>query len=72
MANWLYLQRTRGKFINDEIRKSRGYRNPEFFSKMVEHLEIEQYGTAFAPEVYSEEAAAALCCAGLCLVCRMR
>ncbi|KAI3429437.1 hypothetical protein D9Q98_005531 [Chlorella vulgaris] len=56
VANWLYLQRTRGKFINDEIRKSRGYRNPEFFSKMVEHLEIEQYGTAFAPEVYDPAA----------------
>ena len=51
VANWLLLQRTRGKFINDEIRKSRGYRNPEFFAKMVEHLEIDQYGTAFAPEV---------------------
>lgn len=29
----------------------RGYRNPEFFAKMVEHLEIQQYGTSFAPEV---------------------
>lgn len=29
----------------------RGYRNPEFFAKMVEHLEIDQYGTSFAPEV---------------------
>jgi hypothetical protein len=29
----------------------RGYRNPEFFAKMVEHMEIQQYGTAFDPEV---------------------
>ena len=29
----------------------RGYRNPEFFAKMVEHMEIDQYGTAFDPAV---------------------
>lgn len=104
VANWLHIQRTRGKYINQDIRKSRwgtppgarrarrapprvshpaghpaptaarmaarpvsrcnphaptwppvhahrGYRNPEFFAKMVEHLEIDQYGTSFAPEV---------------------
>lgn len=31
--------------------RCRGYRNPEFFAKMVEHLEIDQYGTSFAPDV---------------------
>ncbi|KAL4428668.1 hypothetical protein ABPG77_009774 [Micractinium sp. CCAP 211/92] len=52
VANWLHIQRTRGKYINQDIRKSRGYRNPEFFAKMVEHLEIDQYGTSFAPDVF--------------------
>ncbi|KAI7842049.1 hypothetical protein COHA_004248 [Chlorella ohadii] len=52
IEHWLYLQRTRGRYMNEEIRKSRGYRNPEFFAKMVEHLEIDQYGTSFAPEVF--------------------
>lgn len=48
---WLKVKRERGRHINQELRHSRGYRNPEFFRKMVEHLEIDEIGSSFAPEV---------------------
>lgn len=38
----------------------RGYRNPEFFRKMVEHYEINQYGSCFPSEVGWNEG----CCGG--------
>lgn len=34
----------------------RGYRNPEFFAKMVDFLEIQQYGTSFPPDVWDPSA----------------
>lgn len=52
VATWLQVQRTRGRYINTELRHSRGYRNPEFFRKMVEHLEIDEYGSSFPAEVF--------------------
>lgn len=51
VANWVAVSRARGLSLNGELRKSRPYRNPEFFSKMVQHEGIFEYGSCFAPEV---------------------
>jgi hypothetical protein len=51
VARWLELQ-ARGRQLTDELRASRDYRNPQFFRKMVEYWEIDERGTAFAPEVF--------------------
>lgn len=51
VAKWLDLQ-SQGRSLASQLRASRDYRNPEFFSKMVEYWEIDQYGTAFNSEVY--------------------
>ncbi|KAL4529918.1 hypothetical protein Ndes2526B_g04686 [Nannochloris sp. 'desiccata'] len=52
IARWLELQRD-GRRLTDTLRSSRDYRNPEFFKKMVEYWEIDEYGTAFAPELFN-------------------
>ena len=54
VATWLAMQQQRGRYINTELRHSRSYRNPEFFRKMVEYLEIDEYGSNFRPEVGAE------------------
>jgi hypothetical protein len=51
VARWLALQ-ARGRRLTDELRSSRDYRNPEFFRKMVEYWEIDEYGTCFPPSVF--------------------
>ena len=55
VASWLQVQRTHGRNLKEELRKMRDYRNPEFFKKMVEYLEIEPYASAFSPEVFDPE-----------------
>lgn len=36
--------------------RTRGYRNPEFFKKMIEHYDIEQYGSCLPREVWDPAA----------------
>lgn len=55
VASWLQVQRTHGRNLKEELRKMRDYRNPEFFKKMVEYLEIEPCASAFNPEVFDPE-----------------
>lgn len=55
VASWLQVQRTHSRNLKEELRKMRDYRNPEFFKKMVEYLEIEPYASAFNPEVFDPE-----------------
>lgn len=58
VARWLQLQ-ARGRLLTTELRSSRDYRNPQFFRKMVEYWEIDEHGTAFAPDVFDPTAFAA-------------
>lgn len=51
VARWLALQAT-GRQLTAELRKSRDYRNPEFFRKMVEYWEIDEHGTLFDADVF--------------------
>ena len=51
IAFWLNIQRTQGRTLNQQLRHSRAYRNPEFFRKMVEQFEVDEYGSCFAKEV---------------------
>ncbi|GAB4822423.1 hypothetical protein N2152v2_009469 [Parachlorella kessleri] len=52
IAFWLNIQRTQGRTLNQQLRHSRAYRNPEFFRKMVEQFEVDEYGSCFAKEVF--------------------
>jgi len=51
VRRWLALQ-AQGRHLITELRKSRDYRNPEFFKKMVEYWEIDEHGTLFPQEVF--------------------
>ena len=55
VARWLALQ-AQGRHLTSELRRSRDYRNPEFFRKMVEYWEIEEHGTLFGPGVFDPAA----------------
>ena len=55
IAQWMELKR-RGTNINDRLRSSKGFRNPDFLQSVVEHFNIDQHGTLFAPEVFNPKA----------------
>ena len=39
--------RFQGRDLIDDIRKRKSFRNPDFLQKMVEHFDIEQYGSCY-------------------------
>ena len=41
-----------GRSLNNQLKAERGYRNPSFLQKMVDHHEIDQYGTGFPQEIF--------------------
>ncbi|KAH7439238.1 hypothetical protein KP509_04G051700 [Ceratopteris richardii] len=41
-----------GRSFNEELRKSKGYRNPDFLEHAVKHQEIDQIGSCFRKEVF--------------------
>lgn len=51
VAQWLELKRD-GTNINDRLRSSKGFRNPDFLQSVVEHFSIDQHGTLFSPDVF--------------------
>jgi len=49
-----YLElKAQGRSINSELRKSKGYRNPDFLQKIVEHFQIDEPRSHFSSEVLS-------------------
>ncbi|GAX82668.1 hypothetical protein CEUSTIGMA_g10094.t1 [Chlamydomonas eustigma] len=36
-----------GLLFNDQLRKNKAYRNPDLLTKLVEHWQVDQYGSAF-------------------------
>ena len=59
VSKWLELQQQGRGRLTDTLRASKEYRNPEFFRKMIEYWEIDEYGTAFAPEIFNPAALSA-------------
>lgn len=51
ISHFLELQKN-GRYLKDELRKMRDFRNPEFFTHIVKFLDLDQYVSAFAPEVF--------------------
>eukprot|EP00250_Pteridium_aquilinum_P019158 c24322_g1_i1 orf=383-1747(-) len=41
-----------GRSFNEELRKSKGYRNPDFLQRAVKHQEIDQIGSCFSKEIF--------------------
>ena len=44
------IRMEQGRLISNNLKAERGYRNPSFLQKMVEHHEIDQYGSAFVKQ----------------------
>ncbi|KAH7300047.1 hypothetical protein KP509_24G042400 [Ceratopteris richardii] len=42
-----------GRSFNEELRKSKGYRNPDFLERAVKHQEIDQIGSCFKKEIFN-------------------
>lgn len=49
---YLGIQQEKKRFINNELRKSRGYRNPDFLSHTVEHFQLDPHGTCYPKEIF--------------------
>lgn len=45
-----------GRSINAELRKSKGYRNPDFLQKIVEFFGIHEHGSCYPRELYDPDA----------------
>ena len=45
-----------GRSINAELRKSKGYRNPDFLQKIVDFFGIHEHGSCYPREVYDPDA----------------
>ena len=41
-----------GRSLNNQLKAERGYRNPSFLQKMVDHHEIDQYGSGFPKDIF--------------------
>ena len=64
-----------GRSINAELRKSKGYRNPDFLTKIVEHFGIAEHGSGYPRDVFDPTALApedfydAICASAAPLAC---
>ena len=52
VSHYLQIQKDKGRFINIELRSSRGYRNPDFLSHTVEHFQLDPHGTCYPKEIF--------------------
>uniref|UniRef100_A0A7S0WS14 SAP30-binding protein n=1 Tax=Pyramimonas obovata TaxID=1411642 RepID=A0A7S0WS14_9CHLO len=51
-----YLElKAQGRSINSELRKSKGYRNPDFLQKITKHFNIKELDSHFPKEVFDPE-----------------
>ena len=50
-AKYLVLKNA-GRSFNEELRKSKGYRNPDFLQRAVKYKEIDQIGSCFKKEIF--------------------
>lgn len=50
--NYLRIQQEKGRYINDALRQSRGYRNPDFLSHTVDHFQLDPHGTCYPKEIF--------------------
>ena len=41
-----------GRYLNDQLRSKKDYRNPDFLQRMVEHFGVQELGTAFPPSIF--------------------
>ena len=55
VERWLELKRG-GVEINDQLRRSRGFRNPDFLAGATTHFGVDERGTMFAPDVFDPSA----------------
>lgn len=44
-----------GRYIIEELRNNKDYRNPDLLNKLVEHFKISQHGSEFSKEVFDPE-----------------
>ena len=56
VKEFLASKRDRGVTLAGALAKHRGYRNPDFLQKMVEHFGIKECGTCFAKELFDPDA----------------
>jgi hypothetical protein len=50
-AKYLALKRT-GKSLNEQLRNTKGYRNPDFLQSAVRHYDIDHIGSCFKKEIF--------------------
>lgn len=51
-ARYLHIKQVQGRNINDAIRMTKGYKNPDFMQQAVEHQGIDEIGSCFAKEIF--------------------
>lgn len=56
VANFICIQREKGRQVKSELRASRQYRNPDFLKKMVEAVDISEAASNFPPELFDPNA----------------
>ena len=44
-----------GKTVMDQLKKMRAWNNPDFLEKMVDHFQLQQYGSCFPKEIWDAE-----------------
>ncbi len=42
-----------GRSFNEDLRNSKGYRNPDFLQHAVTHENIDQIGSCFRPDIFN-------------------
>jgi len=55
VERYLRVRREQGREIKSELRHARGYRNPDFLQKMVDHTGIISSGSNFPKDVFNTE-----------------
>ena len=58
MRKWMAL-RSRGVRVNDALRESKGFRNPDFLQSAVSRFGIDERATMFSPDVFDPNEIAA-------------
>jgi hypothetical protein len=44
-----------GKTVMDQLKRMRAWNNPDFLEKMVDHFQLQQYGSCFPKEVWDPQ-----------------
>lgn len=56
VANFIRIQREKGRQVKSELRASRQYRNPDFLTKMVQAVDVREAASNFPPELFDPDA----------------